>query len=409
MTRPRVLWVTEEAPDRDGGGGGIRQANLLVELAKHFDICLLVATAVTDTAVREAVAEVVEVPLGPPRRDLVPPRLRSAWNLWVRRRGLSVAGSMPAIRVLAPELAARHHDHDIVVLNHEELFSLLPIVSGHAGPVVAHLFDVKSVRAEQSADLVPSRRRARMWAADARAMRRLEVDGLGAVDLVVVPSDDDVQALQRFAPTHHRAAMVVVPNGVDLQRFRPTPAPRSGQVLFFGSLHYAPNVDGVVWLAREIWPLVRESTPDAILSVVGHRPEPEVHGVGEVPGVDVVGEVPDAPPWYAASDVVVVPLRVGTGTRLKALEAMASGRPVVGTSIGLAGLGLERADGPARIVDDAAGFAAAVVTLLEDPDAAAALGAAGRRHVEEHFGWGPIAAAMVRALDGALHTTRSEP
>ena len=111
-------------------------------------------------------------------------------------------------------------------------------------------------------------------------------------------------------------------------------------------------------------------------------------------GIEVVADVPDAVPWYAGSDVVVVPLRIGTGTRVKALEAMACGRPVVGTTVGLEGLRLDGIAGPApaRIADDGPGLAAAVVDLLRDPEAARRHGAAGRRHVEAHFSWAPIAA-----------------
>lgn len=409
MTRLRVLWVTEEVPGREGGGGGIRQANLLIELAEHVDICLLVAGEVADEGVRSAVDVVVEVPVHPPRRGLLPARLRSAWNLWVRRRGLSVAGAMPAIRALGPEVVARHREHDIVVLNHEELFTLLPALADRAGPVVAHLFDVKSTRAQQSAGLATTRRRTRMWRAESRVMRRLEEAGLSGVDLVLVPSDEDVDVLARLAPSARRARLAVVPNGVDLRRFTPTPAPRATRVLFFGSLHYAPNVDGVIWFVRDVWPLVRAEVPAAELSVVGHGPTPEVRGLGEVDGVEVVGDVPDAPPWYAATDVVVVPLRVGTGTRLKALEAMASARPLVGTRIGLAGLGLERLDGgPAWFADDAPGLARSIVALLQDPTMAARVGEVGRSHVEAQFGWTPIADAMMRELTATTRTTRPD-
>jgi polysaccharide biosynthesis protein PslH len=393
-----MLWVTEEVPDRDGGGGCVRQANLLVELATQLDISLLVAGKVTDPLVRAAVREVVEAPAAVAPAGRVPPRLRVAWDLWVRRRGLTVAGSMPAMRALAPELVARHRDHDLVVLNHEDLFPMLPLLSTpREALVVAHLFDVKSVRSHQTAAVATSRRQAWMWGADARAMRRLETEALAVVDLVITCSAEDAATLQQLRPS---ADTRVVPNGVDLDRFTHTAAPGTARVLFFGSLDYEPNVDGLRWLATDIWPRVRSEVPEATLSVVGHRPGPEVRALAALPGVDVVADVPEAPSWFAGSDVVVVPLRIGTGTRLKALEAMASGRPLVGTTVGLEGLGLAALGDPppALVADDAAGLAAAVVSLLRDPGAAQRHGAAGRRHVEEHFGWRPIASAMARVL-----------
>ena len=414
-SRPRALRVVTPPPGALGHRGGARPTTAVAEGSGRRTCSS--SWRSTSTSAWWSRARSPTRPCGPPSRrssrccgrrlvgDLLPPRLRSAWNLWVRRRGLSVAGSMPSIRALAPELASRQADHDVVVLNHEELFTLLPLVVGHRGPVVAHLFDVKSVRAQQSAALATSRRRASMWEAESRVMRRLEAEGLGVVDVLMVPSDDDVQALARVAPSDSPTTMVVVPNGVDLSRFSPSPAPAAAKVLFFGSLHYAPNVDGVVWFATEVWPLVRAGVPTASLSVVGHGPTPEVQALGEIAGVEVVGDVPDAPPWYAATDVVVVPLRVGTGTRLKALEAMASGRPVVGTQVGLAGLGLDDAhDGPARIADDAIGLAASIVALLQDPKMAARVGDVGRRYVEARFGWAPIADAMLQELTAAVRT-----
>jgi glycosyltransferase involved in cell wall biosynthesis len=406
VSRPRVLWVTEEVPDHDGGGGSIRQANLLVGLARHVDLGLVVAGRLRDDSVRSAVTEVVEVDVPDARPSRVPARLRAAVDLWVRRRGLSVAGSAPAVRALAGEVASRHRGYDVVVLNHEALLGLVPAMVGPTALLVAHLFDVQSLRSEQAAAVATSRRQARMWAADARLMRRFEERGLASVQVVVTCAQEDLSALR--ALSRRPLTGVVAPNGVDLVRFSPSPAPGTDRVLFFGSLHYSPNVDGVRWFARSVWPLVRAEVPDATLAVVGHRPEAAVLELGSLPGVDVVGDVPEAPPWYRDADVVVVPLRIGTGTRLKALEAMASARPVVGTALGLAGLGLEPGvHGPARFAEDAERFAGEVVGLLHDRQRAAELGASGRRHVEERYAWGRIADDLAAALAAAAATERA--
>ncbi len=411
MTRLRVLWVTEELPDRDGGGGSIRQANLLLGLAEHADVCLVVAAPLADEAVRAAVAEVVEVVVPGEVRWRVPDRVRAAWNLFVRRRGLSVAGSAGAARALQPELRARAHGQDVIVVNHENLLPLLPVVASSGALLVAHLFDVKSVVGEQRAAVAPTRRQATMWAADARAMRRLEVTALAQVDVVVTCSPEDEASLARLPQRALRATTVVAPNGVDLRRFTPTEPPGRGSVLFFGSLDYGPNVDGVTWFAREVWPAIRASAPTATLSIVGRRPVPEVLALAALAGVEVEADVPEAAPWFRAADVVVVPLRVGTGTRLKALEAMAAARPIVGTRIGLEGLGIDGATegAPALLTDDGPALAAGVLAILEDPALGRAMGATGRRHVEERFGWGPIATALASDLEAARLRARVEP
>jgi glycosyltransferase involved in cell wall biosynthesis len=231
-------------------------------------------------------------------------------------------------------------------------------------------------------------------------MRRAEAAALDAADLAVVCSYDDAATLERLRARPAGARIAVVANGVDLERFAPSHAPCRNRVLFFGSLDYEPNVDGLVWFVREAWPRVRAAVPGATLAVVGRRPTVEVRELANVPGVTVQADVAEAPPCYAASDVVVVAVRIGSGTRLKALEAMASGRPVVGTRVGLEGLHLEHAapPSPAITVDTAAELADGVIGLLRNPTEAAGRGQSGRRHVEARFGWTHLAEAMAAEL-----------
>lgn len=402
--RPRVLWVTPEVPDHGGGGGAIRQAELLVRLREAFHIDLLVAGQVTDTAVRTAVGEVIEVGVSEPTP---PGRLRSLGGLAIGRRPMHVAASASARDALGSALAARAGDYDAVVVHHEELLPLLDL----CGPAlrVLHLFDVKAVRADQTAALATGRRTALVWRAEAAAARRLAGRWLGEADVVVACTADDLAALQQMVDAERGPDGVVAPNGVDLVRFAPTPPPGGRRVLFLGSLDYEPNVDGITWFASEVWPTVRAAVPDATLTVAGHRPVPGVVALGTQPGIEVVGAVPDAAACYAEHDVVVVPLRIGTGSRLKALEAMASARPTVGTSIGLEGLDLEDRPGAASVADDPAPLAAAVIAMLRDDERARALAAEGRAHAEERFGWaasaGAIADPVLRRLADRVAST----
>jgi glycosyltransferase involved in cell wall biosynthesis len=133
------------------------------------------------------------------------------------------------------------------------------------------------------------------------------------------------------------------------------------------------------------------------LVLAGRDPSAEVQNLAQIPGVEVHADVPSMVPYFDAARVVVVPLRIGTGTRLKALEAMASGRPVVGSSEGLAGLGI--VDGvEARVADRPEEFATAILETLRRDEVAAALGRAGRRHVEKHFGWDALGERYVSTV-----------
>ena len=195
--------------------------------------------------------------------------------------------------------------------------------------------------------------------------------------------------------------MLVAPNGVDVERYRPTPLPGRPSILMTGTFDYGPNVDGARWLCDEVLPRVRAEVPDATLTLVGRGPLPEVVALADRDGVALHADVPEMAPFLEAARVAVVPLRVGTGTRLKALEAMASGRPVVGTSVGLEGLGLV-AGLHAAVADDADAFAAAIVRLLREDDHAEAMATAGRALVVERYHWPALADRFADDLLGLL-------
>jgi glycosyltransferase involved in cell wall biosynthesis len=155
-------------------------------------------------------------------------------------------------------------------------------------------------------------------------------------------------------------------------------------------MDWLPNQDGVQHFVRDIWPLVRQARPDATFQVVGRNPPPPIRALAEVPGVEVVGTVPDVRPYLAGAAAIVVPLRVGGGTRLKIFEAMAAGRAVVSSTIGCEGLPVT-AGRHLLVEDEPAAFAGAVNRLLDSSTEQENLGAAARRLVAERYGSEPVA------------------
>ena len=153
----------------------------------------------------------------------------------------------------------------------------------------------------------------------------------------VVCSARERDQLRRSAPA---ARIQVVENGVDTQYFMPAEetAPPGQQVVFVGTMDYYPNVEAATSFASRIWPRVREQLPEMRLMIVGANPTPAVSALGAIPGVTVTGTVPDVRPYYRDALAAIVPLRTGGGTRLKILEAMAAGVPVVSTVLGAEGL-----------------------------------------------------------------------
>jgi glycosyltransferase involved in cell wall biosynthesis len=210
------------------------------------------------------------------------------------------------------------------------------------------------------------------------------------------------ERLLRDAYPHARTA--VVPNAVDTSAFRPGPAPPEPlTLLFFGAIDYYPNTDGLLYFLDEVLPRIRARHPGVRLSIVGQSP-PEAITRRAGGGVIVTGLVDDVRPYLERAAVVVAPLRVGGGTRLKIVEAMAMGKAIVSTTIGAEGIDVT--DGRELLLADTAeAFAARVGRLLADAPLGRALGAAARRLAEERYSW----LASVERLEGFYQELREAP
>lgn len=205
-------------------------------------------------------------------------------------------------------------------------------------------------------------------------------------DAVLACSDDDARALGALAPG---VSLQVVPNGVDLAANRPTIAPTTGnRLVFVGQMGWFPNKDGVEWFLAEVMPKILIVRPDTEFVLVGKSDGLHVPPAVAA-NVRLAGFVPDLRPVVHDAAVYVVPLRAGSGTRLKVLEAMALGKAIVTTTIGSEGITLQP-DRDAVFADDPQAFADAVVALLDDPLRANRLGAAARQCAEAQYGWDGI-------------------
>lgn len=220
-------------------------------------------------------------------------------------------------------------------------------------------------------------------------LKRFERTVCLASDAVVAVSPQDADAIASLDP---RIKPVVIPNGVDCELYVPSfegvcAKPHAElSVVFTGKMDFRPNVDACLWFANEVLPLLRAAVPLAHVSFVGQKPSPAVLALRERPGVEVTGFVPDTRPYIADAAVFAVPLRMGSGTRLKVLEAMAMGKAIVSTTFGVSGI--ESTNGHDVIIaDDARAFADAIAALLRHPDRARELGANARKLAEEKYDW----------------------
>lgn len=241
-----------------------------------------------------------------------------------------------------------------------------------------------------------------LLALEARKMERYEGRMCRQFDCVLAVTEEDKQALRRLMGGDE--GITVIPIAVDCQAVPPVPRrPASHVVLHLGTMFWPPNVDGILWFAREVLPLVQRQVPDAKLYVVGRNPPREVCRLQEspastvgdqVPPVVVTGYVEDPNPYFAESAVFIVPIRAGGGMRVKILDAWARGIPVVSTTIGCEGIDVRDGDN-ILVADTAEQFAHAVVEVIADNVLAERLSLNGRRWVEERYDW----RVAYRALD----------
>jgi glycosyltransferase involved in cell wall biosynthesis len=230
-------------------------------------------------------------------------------------------------------------------------------------------------------------------------MSRYEGEVCGKVRKVIAVSESDAALMREWYGVKLPDA---VPTGVDADYFKPRgPVAPAADLVFVGSMDWAPNVDGIEWFEREVLPAILARKPGCTVAIVGRTPPPQIRDLAaRHPGVQVTGTVPDVRPWLWGSKISIVPLRVGGGTRLKIFEAMAAGAPVVSTTVGAEGLGAK--DGETiRIADRPEDFAAACLELLDDQAERERLRDRALQMVTEKFSWEGVAATFEHLLMGA--------
>jgi glycosyltransferase involved in cell wall biosynthesis len=300
-------------------------------------------------------------------------------------------------------------DYDVVMLEQVHLAPALEPLARTGIPTVLVAHNVEHDVRAQEARLTPwSRRKLRIYL-DSRRLRRLEARTLSSVDRVICVSDDDRRLLEALG---RREGVWLIPNGVDTTYFNYADHSlnRGNRLLFSAHLGYPPNRDACLWLCREIMPVLRRHIPAASLTIVGYGAGQEIHSLhSPSDGVEVVGAVEDVRPYMLASDVFVIPLRFGGGTRLKALEAMAAGLPIMSTPIGIKGLDVQQED-LAELATTSEAFASGTASLMHDLARRADLSSRGRAHVVNRYDWKIIANLLVpRLAELAMQSEAGDP
>jgi glycosyltransferase involved in cell wall biosynthesis len=399
--RLSILYVSHMPASPPRFGAQARVHGLMTQLARHHDLTavMLVDDEFDAEECRRAMAaycrEAVLIPNPFGRRGSMKRllQLRSLASTWSFER---LRVTVPALqRVLNQVLRARRFDVvnlEFPYLGHCDLRQAPP---GEKIPiVVVDSHEIAYDLARQFARASDSLGRHLYAEANWRKLRREELGTYRNADGVYLCSTADERRLLDQVPGVRTA---VVPNAADVEYYQPRPTdppPDAQTLVYFGLLSTVPNVDGVIHFVRDIWPRITEAHPEARCKIIGGRPPPSLLALA-APKVELTGFVSDLRPHLAAAAAIVVPLRLGGGTRLKIVEAMAMGKAIVSTALGAEGI--EAVPGRDILIEDRpTGFADAVKRLLANPSLAARVGQSARQLAVERYSWGGAA----RALEG---------
>jgi glycosyltransferase involved in cell wall biosynthesis len=400
----RLLYLSPELPDPEGNGGEVRLFRIVSDLAARGERIRLIAPATAEKVERGLALRAAGVDLRPVVRPPSPARealsasfaeprvaaalVRRSWLAWQAEVYLHELR-----RELADALSERW---DAAIVEHDWALGWVRALPAEL-PVGLVFQNLTDALLERQAETESGPRR--LWRRRDARLARAEVDrSIGRVSQAFACSTDDAGEITR----RWDVPCAVVPNGADVEHLASVAEDRqvAGRLLFTGTMSYPPNAQAARWLVERVLPAIRARRPDVTLTIVGRDPPAAVRQLAGA-GVTVTGRVPDLASHFAGAAVVVAPLLSGSGTKLKVLEAMAAGRPVVATTVGAEGI--EARDGEhLRVADAPEEFAAAVAALLDDRAEAARIARNGRELVAGRYGWPASGERMARALDAWL-------
>ncbi len=307
-------------------------------------------------------------------------------------RGLLGRWPLPVVNYTSDEMKASlatlfsQQDFDLLHLESLHMAGYLPLLKQKSrAPIVFDWHNIESELMRRSRDSSRSVPRKLYIGWTAARLARLEAQILRQAAGHIVCSPRELQKLQAIVPD---ARIAVIENGVDPAFFGDTGAPVTGRarIVFVGSMDYHANVEAACAFVHAVWPSIRARFPDWRLTLVGSNPAPAVLALGHQPNVEVTGTVPDVRPYYRDALAAIVPLRTGGGTRLKILEAMAAGVPVISTTLGAEGLAVIPSAN-ILIADNDEDWLPLITRMVEQPELWSSLAKAGRDLVRSRYDW----------------------
>lgn len=377
----RILFLTQRVPYPPNRGDRILNYHYIRHLAREHDVvvgCLSEGADDSESiaALREMTSDVVSVPV-----SRMGCRWRALKALMGGKRPLTLAYfDEPEFRSRIRQLL-RDSRFDLAIASSSSMATFIDDVEI---PRIIQFVDLDS---QKWSSYSQESRFPRSWVYGQEARRLLDYEQSVArrFDCSLFCSTREQQDFQRLVPG---SSARVIRNGVDLEYFQPPRErrPDSLNLVFTGVMNYRPNSEGAGWFCADVFPIVRQTVPEATFTICGASPDATVQRLARIPGVTVTGAVPDVRPYLNSASVAVIPVRIARGIQNKLLEAMATGLPAVTTTAAFAGLQADLGDS-VQVSDDPAGFARHVIDFLRDEPRRMKAGREARDIVESRFRW----------------------
>lgn len=404
----KILYVTPFLRVPPDFGLAIRDYHLLRNLSKDHRVTLaFVETpeqgAIANWAKEENISLISlgEYPLQTQSRTRFPVLKR----LWGRIPG-AMARIQPQLLAQTLSLMLSQADYDVVILDTQLIAQVALYLPKFQIPTVGVLLDTYSLYSRRLFEQASWRPYKIVYGIEHLKMLWYEQKIIERFSHLIVVSETDATWVSKHAP---HVQVSVIPNGVDTAFYHPSSVTHeTPNLIFVGNMAYAPNQDGFFYFVREILPYVHAKYPELVFTAVGLYPSGDMRQLAaQDPRIRVTGQVADVRPYYNSADVVVVPLRFGSGTKLKILEAMSMGVPVVTTNIGLEGI--DASPGKHVLCEDSPlQFAQAIIRLLSSPSESARITANARDFVLR-YDWQRIVRDLEQTLVQIVGRVRLSP
>jgi sugar transferase (PEP-CTERM/EpsH1 system associated) len=387
VTNLRLLQLAPRVPWPLDTGAKLRNYHLARALAESMSVTL---TAFGEEPSNDRLNQAYEGIVSVPRSE--------TYSVGKVLRGAIGRTPLPLLNYTTPAMTGAlerllaENEFDLIQVESIHLMNYLPALRAARNhpPIVCDWHNVESDLMRQYAGHESNVARRTYARRTARLMSEAEERALKIFDAHIAVSEVDAKRLRSI---NSEAKIFVIENGVDAAFYAGEHSDTRSRILFVGSMDYHANIEGAASFARDVWPVIHQRQPGLRFTIVGRNPPAAITDLCSAPGIEVTGSVADVRPYYREALAAVVPLNVGGGSRLKILEAMAAGVPVVSTTLGAEGLDVSDGEN-ILLVESVTKIAGAIFKLIDDPDLRTRLIAEGGHLVRMRYDWSMLGAKL---------------